>query len=43
VAENVLIRAVVVENCEARTLVLLFLVLKVDIWGEVRLMCKRAE
>lgn len=41
-AANVLIRVDVVENCEARTLVLFFL-LKVDIWGAVRLMCKSAE
>lgn len=41
-AENVLIRVIVVENCEARTLVLFFL-LKVDIWGEVRLIFRSAE
>lgn len=41
-AENVLIRVIVVENCEARTLVWFFL-LKVDIWGEVRLIFKSAE
>ncbi|KAA8594157.1 hypothetical protein FQN60_004991 [Etheostoma spectabile] len=34
-AANVLIGVIVVENCEARTLVV-FLLLKVDIWGEVR-------
>lgn len=41
-AENVLIRVIVVENCEARALVCFFFLflLKVDMWGEVRLLKK---